>query len=102
VTRKNAQSYLEDSHIAKIADAYTNYREVENFSKIVTVREISENDFSLSIPLYVKAKSGSEEEDTRTFESVYEDWDGTTRRAFRYYQQLNEMIRKRLKIRYLA
>lgn len=94
VTRKNAQSYLEDSHIAKIADAYTNYREVENFSKIVTVREISENDFSLSIPLYVKAKSGSEEEDTRTFESVYEDWDGTTRRAFRYYQQLNEMIQK--------
>ena len=94
VTRKNAQSYLEDKHIDKIADAYCNYKEEENFSKIVTVREIADNDFSLSIPLYVKPETNEGEEDTRSFESVYESWDGKTRRAFHYYQALNEMIRK--------
>ena len=94
VTRKNAQSYLEDKHIEKIADAYLNYKEEDNFSKVVTVREISDNDFSLSIPLYVKPEASEGEEDNRSFESVYESWDGKTRRAFHYYQALNEMIQK--------
>ena len=94
MTRKNAQSYLEDEHITKIADAYNHYREVENFSKIVTVREISDNDFSLSIPLYVKAKTAEDEDDDRPFDSIYEAWDGSTRRAFRSYKMLNEMIEK--------
>lgn len=94
VTRKNAQSYLEDQHIAKIADTYKDFREEDNFSKIVTVREISENDFSLSIPLYVKAKSGNENGDSRSFEGIYEAWDGSTNKAFRYYQELNNMIQK--------
>ena len=93
VTRKNAQSYLEDKHIVKIASTYSAFKEEENFSKIITVREISENDFSLSIPLYVKANAGTEE-DTRSFEGIYEAWSGTTRRAFRSYQELNSMIRE--------
>ncbi|WP_102343595.1 type I restriction-modification system subunit M [Galactobacillus timonensis] len=94
VTRKNAQSYLEDQHIKKIAEAYEKYEEIENFSRVVTVREISENDYSLSIPLYVKPEINEDEEDTRPLESIYESWDGRTRRAFSYYKALNEMISK--------
>lgn len=94
VTRKNAQSYLEDQHIKKIAEAYEKYEEIENFSKVVTVREISENDYSLSISLYVKPETNEGEEDTRPIESIYESWDGRTRRAFSYYKALNEMISK--------
>ena len=94
VTRKNAQSYLEDQHIKKIAEAYEKYEEIANFSKVVTVREISENDYSLSIPLYVKPEINEGEEDTRPIESIYESWDGRTRRAFSYYKALNEMISK--------
>jgi type I restriction enzyme M protein len=94
VTRKNAQSYLEDVHISKIADTCLNYQEEKGFSKIASVREISENDFSLSIPLYVKAESGSETADTRSFEGIYEAWDGATRKAFRTYQKLNDMMKE--------
>lgn len=60
----------------------------------MTVREISENDYSLSIPLYVKPEINEGEEDTRPIESIYESWDGRTRRAFSYYKALNEMISK--------
>ena len=70
------------------------YEEIANFSKVVTVREISENDYSLSIPLYVKPEINEGEEDTRPIESIYESWDGRTRRAFSYYKALNEMISK--------
>ncbi|MCH4000638.1 MAG: type I restriction-modification system subunit M [Lachnospiraceae bacterium] len=94
VTRKNAQSYLEDHHIYKIAEVYKNFSEEENFSKIVTIREISENDFSLSIPLYVKVRSEKENDDPRSFEGIYEAWDGATNKAFRYYQEFNSMIQE--------
>ena len=53
VTRKNAQSYLEESHIKKIASTYENYESIEEFSKVVTLDEIAKNDYKLSIPLYV-------------------------------------------------
>lgn len=53
VTRKNAQSYLEETHIKKIASVYENYESVEDFSKVVTIDEIAKNDYKLSIPLYV-------------------------------------------------
>ena len=60
----------------------------------MTVREISENDYSLSIPLYVKLETNDGEEDTRSFESIYESWEGKTRRAQKAYSILNEMIQE--------
>lgn len=54
VTRKNAQSYLEDTHIEKIASCYSNYCEVPGFSAIATIDEIIGNEGSLHIPLYVE------------------------------------------------
>lgn len=53
VTRKNAQSYLKNKHIKKIANTYLNYEPIENFSAIVTNNQIAENGYSLGIPLYV-------------------------------------------------
>ena len=58
VTRKNAQSYLEDEHIEKIAGVYEKFSAIDGFSAIASLKEIIEHDHKLSIPLYVK---GSEE-----------------------------------------
>ena len=55
VTRKNAQSFLEDRHIAKIVDAYRKDENVEGFSFLADVEDIAKNSFSLSIPLYVRS-----------------------------------------------
>ena len=54
VTRKNAQSYLEDAHIAHISSAYENYADEENYAKVATIDEIAAQDYSLNIPLYVR------------------------------------------------
>lgn len=56
VTRKNAQSYLEDEHIAHIAGAYLSGADEEGYSRLVDDEEITGNRFNLSIPLYVRKK----------------------------------------------
>ena len=56
VTRKNAQSYLEDEHIEHIARAYNNYSDEENYARVATIKEIESQDFSLNIPLYVRGE----------------------------------------------
>ena len=56
VTRKNAQSYLEDEHIAHIAGAYLSGADEEGYSRLVDDEEITGNRFNLSIPLYDRKK----------------------------------------------
>ncbi len=55
VTRKNAQSYLEDSHIQHISDVFWGFKSKDKFSSVVTVECISEekNNYSLGISKYV-------------------------------------------------
>jgi type I restriction enzyme M protein len=57
VTRKNAQSYLEDKHIARIAGAYAAYSDEQNFARVVTIADTEQYGYSLSIPLYVRTES---------------------------------------------
>lgn len=56
ITRKNAQSYLEEVHISKISHAYDNYENKHGFSRVVSLEEISTNNYSLNIPLYVRER----------------------------------------------
>lgn len=53
VTRNNAQSFLENKHISKIIYAVSSYSDIDNFSKVVTVRDIAANGYDLSIAKYV-------------------------------------------------
>lgn len=53
VTRRNAQSFLEDEHIAKIAAAYHEYADIEDFCRVVSVAEVAERGCTLSLPRYI-------------------------------------------------
>jgi len=53
VTRKNSQSYLDDTHIEKIARTYIDYLDIEGFSRVVSLNEIIMNSGELTISLYV-------------------------------------------------
>ena len=53
VIRKNAESYLEQSHISKIIDAYHSLNDIEDFKRLVDISEIEKNRFDLSIQKYV-------------------------------------------------
>lgn len=72
VTRKNAQSYLEDSHIEHISGAYERYCDEENYAKVATIREIEAQDFSLNIPLYVRGEVLSEP--VLSVQECVDDW----------------------------
>lgn len=53
VTRKNGESFLEHTHIEKIATAYRSEDEVPDFKRTVSFSEIEQNNYDLSIQKYV-------------------------------------------------
>lgn len=72
VTRKNAQSYLEDKHIEHISSAYENYIDEDKYSKVATIDEIAANDYSLNIALY--ARDEIETKPVLSIEESIDDW----------------------------
>lgn len=91
VTRKNAQSYLEDEHIEKIAGVYEEFKAIEGFSAIVSLEEIVEHDHKLSIPLYV---CGTEEPEPELLplEDAIVEWLECSSALSTNYAALVEMI----------
>lgn len=94
VERKNAQSYLEDNHIQKIASAYDKYETYDRFARVVTIQDIEDNNFSLSIPLYVKYDNQKTEVDERSLQERYESWRTHSEMMKIRYMKLNDMLGK--------
>lgn len=92
VERKNAQSYLDDNHIRKIALTYDKYETNDNFARVVTIQDIEDNNFSLSIPLYIKHFLLEGEVDDRSVQEHYEDWRAVSEMMKLSYTKLNSMI----------
>ena len=53
VTRKNGESFLEQTHIEKIATAYRSEDDIPDFKRTVSVSEIAQHNYDLSIQKYV-------------------------------------------------
>lgn len=54
---------LGDSNTGKIAEVYHGFREEKGFSRVVSLKEIEENDYNLSVTLYVMQDEEGEEID---------------------------------------
>lgn len=72
VTRKNAQSYLEQDHIDKIANTYFDFAEIDGFSAVADLKTIKANNSKLSIALYVRNSDSTSE--ILDFDSALETW----------------------------
>lgn len=94
VERKNAQSYLTDEHICKIAGAYASYSDQDGFAKVATISDIGANAYSLSIPLYVKQQVDETVMDTRTVQQCYDSWCDISSRMNTHYKTLNLLLEK--------
>ncbi|MCU5504074.1 type I restriction-modification system subunit M [Bacillus paramycoides] len=92
VERKNAQSFLEDNHIQKIASAFDKYETDDSFARVITIQEIEDNNFSLSIPLYVKHSDQETEVDERSLQERYEGWRTYSEMMKLRYMKLNDML----------
>lgn len=98
VERKNAQSYLTEEHISKIAHAYETFKDQESFSRLATIDDISKNNFSLSIPLYVKSIGTSLMEETNySLQERYDSWKSSSEKMRLSYAKLNELLSEGVK-----
>jgi type I restriction enzyme M protein len=70
--RRDAQSFLSEGNIERIANAYAAFEDIDDFARVVSVEEVSARDNSLSLPLYV-GKQGSES-DVRNLPRAFEAW----------------------------
>ena len=94
VERKNAQSYLTESHITKIANTYKNYYDDTGFAKVVTIQEIADNNFSLNISLYVKSAVNQSDLDDRTVQECYDGWLAASEMMKLSYEKLTALLMK--------
>ena len=90
VTRKNAQSYLEQDHIEKIANTYFDFAEINGFSAIADLETIKANNSKLSIALYVRNLDSTSE--IPDFDSALETW---LSNSSRLHKELNELDKLR-------
>lgn len=92
ITRKNAQSYLEAKHITRIATAYDNYADDDQFAKVATISDITKNNYSLSIPLYVRAAEVDAKIDSRSLEEHLSAWKESSDEMKDCFTALNALL----------
>lgn len=59
IARERAQSFLRAEHQSRILDAYKAFADDPGFAAVANTAAIEEQDWSLSIPLYVTRATGS-------------------------------------------
>lgn len=100
VERKNAQSYLEEGHIRKIAQAFEKYETVEGFARKVNIEDVEHNDYSLNISLYVKPKSEEASDLVEPVSVLYQRWLTASDNMKASFAKLNELLSYRKEDRY--
>jgi type I restriction enzyme M protein len=66
------KNYIPDEKIRKIADAFNDGKEVEDFVKVITIAQCAKNDFNLSPSRYVVTKGDTKSKDIVTAIADYE------------------------------
>lgn len=72
VTRRNAQSYLEQDHIDKIANTYFDFAEVDGFSAVADTKTIKNIKVSLVSHCMLEVRSNNS--DLPDFDDALEAW----------------------------
>lgn len=91
VVRKNAQSYLEDEHIEKIAHTYHTFAEIKGFSATKTLEEIGACGSSLSVALYITGEQDKTEAQENMSECI-SDWMFSSSNLHDTYHELETLM----------
>lgn len=90
VTRKNAESYLEDAHIEKIAITYHQFEVIDGFSAVADINTILRNDGKLSIALYVTNAGDGDQQ--QSFDDAIAEWMTGCAETRETYEALCDML----------
>ncbi|RJR08368.1 SAM-dependent DNA methyltransferase [Candidatus Parcubacteria bacterium] len=55
---ERSNAWLEPEHIKRISSTYWQFKDVENFARVMTNKEVMDNNGNLSVQLYVKQAAG--------------------------------------------
>lgn len=90
VERKNTESYLTTEHIYQIVSLYNAHANTEGRSRVLSISDIRENDYSLSPKLYVPAKGTVLVEDD--IDSMVEMWNLAAATAMKEFNSLSTLL----------
>jgi type I restriction enzyme M protein len=92
IARERAVSFLRPEHQNRIAGAYAAYADEEGFAGVATLEAIAANDFSLSIPLYVKRKAAETAEGDGQPATLQEAWQAWEASGQEFWQQMDGVV----------
>jgi len=70
VKKEKVNSFLTDQNIDKIYSVYADFKEVEGFSRIMTMQEVLDNDANLKVSQYIRSSKIPDKE-TATLQELY-------------------------------
>ncbi len=91
VTRKDAESFLEPAHIDKILQAYRSHDDIDEFKRIVDLKEIEKNNFDLTIQKYVFINEITNDE-TKSLDDSLSMWLDVCKTTTKEYNTLKDLI----------
>ncbi len=89
-----AQNYLEPYNINKIFEQYCAYRNFKNYTKVVSIDDIKQNEYNLHIPLYVEKIVN---ENTTSVDSILSDIEVVMRDVITSEEKFKTLFKKFLK-----
>ena len=93
VARERAQSFLKPEHQRRILAAYRAFADEPGFARAATQEEIARQEYSLSIPLYVKRVGSGEQAANGSGEHSLADlWTEWEQDGREFWQQMDELI----------
>ncbi len=93
VARMQGQSFLKPDHQSRILNAYQSYTDDPGFAKVATVEDIAAQDYSLSIPLYVRRITvNNQNEEVKTLTEAWSDWEQGSRAFWQEMDALVDML----------
>ena len=92
VARERAVSFLKPEHQARIEAAYAAFKDEEGFAKVATTAEIAAQNFSLSIPLYVKRPMANATTSSAAAPTLREAWDAWESSGRTFWTQMDAVV----------
>jgi type I restriction-modification system DNA methylase subunit len=93
VARVQAQSFLKPEHQVRVLQAYQGFTDQPGFARVATLAEVAEQDYSLSIPLYVRRTlTTAKPEAAKSLKEIWEDWEEAGREFWLEMDGVVEML----------
>ncbi len=92
VARERATSFLKPEHQERIEAAYRAYADEEDFARVATLADIAAQNFSLSIPLYVKRAVNAASNASGSQPSLRETWEAWEASGRTFWEEMDAVV----------